>query len=220
MNGFASLCIRYAAWLMRHERSDWARTMRAEFHYVSASDRLSWAFGCVIAAIKQRLVPMNTGDLRISRWVMLIEALGCFGPQVLGWYLLVFDQPGIIHYSVAEIERWYLPQPGGLFIVSMLYVGAIVGLIGPIGLFFGLRYVLTGRALDNTALGAVLIGAPIALTLGGWIAGVLVGPPDFRPMFDVVFVFTFLPVAVIAHLMYLARRPIPAARTDDGLTCV
>lgn len=211
MNGFASLCVRFAAWLMRHERGDWARAMRSEFQYVSASDRLSWAAGCVIAAIKQRLVPMDTGNFRISRWVMLVETLGCCGPLVLGWYLLVFDQPGIVHYSLAEIERWYLPQPGGLFNVSMLYVVAIVGLIGPIGLFLGLRYVLSGRALHNKLLGAVLIGTPIAVTIGGWIAGVIFGPPDYRPMFDAMFVFICLPILVVAHVMYLARPAAPPA---------
>lgn len=211
MNWLASLCMQFAAWLLRHERGNWAHAMRSEFQYVNTSDRLSWAYGCVIAAIKQRLVPMDTGNLRISRWVMLVETLGCFGPLVLGWYLLVFDQPGIIHWSVADVERWLLPQPGGAFLVSMLYAGAVVGLIGPIGVFLGLRYVLFGRALDNKVLGAVLIATPIALTIGGWIAGTIYGPPDFRPMFDVTFVFTCLPVAVFAHLMYLARPAAPPA---------
>jgi hypothetical protein len=209
MNWFANICVKFAAWLMRHERGDWALAMRSEIQYVNSSDQLSWAASCVIAAIKQRLVPMRTGNFRISRWVMLVETLGCFGPQALGWYLMVFEQPGIIHYSLAEIERWYLPLPGGTFIISMLIAGAVVGVIGPIGLVLGLRYVLFGRALDNKALGAVLIGAPILLTIFGWIAGVFFGPPDFRPMFDVTFVFTCLPVAVFAHLMYLARPAVP-----------
>lgn len=110
----------FAAWLMRHERGGWARAMRSEFQYVDTPDRLSWALGCVVAAIKQRWVPMDTGNLRISRWVMLVETLGCFGPLALGWYLLVFDQPGIIHYSLADIQRWYLPLPGGAFMASMM----------------------------------------------------------------------------------------------------
>jgi hypothetical protein len=185
--------------------------MFSEFPYVSEHERLAWAFGCVVAAIKQRWAPMNTGDFRISRWVMLIETIGGFGPLVLGWYLLVFDQPGIIRWTFADVERWFLPQPGGAFIVWMLYAGAVVGLIGPVGVFLGLRYVLFGRALDNRLLGGVLIGAPIALTIGGWIAGVLYGPPDFRPMFDVTFVFTCLPIAVFVHLMYLARPATPPA---------
>jgi hypothetical protein len=211
MNWFASACMTFAAWLMRHERGDWARAMRSEYQYVKTPDRLSWAFGCVVAAIKQRWVPMDTGNLRISRWVMLVETLGCFGPPVLGWYLLVFDQPGIIRYSLADFQRWFLPQPGGAFIIWMLYGTAIVGLIGPIGIFQGLRYVLFGRALDNKVLGAVLIGAPIALTIGGWIGGMIYGLPEFSPAFGVGFVFTCLPVAVFAHLMYLARPTAPPA---------
>jgi hypothetical protein len=211
MSWLASLFMRTAAWLLRHEQSDWARAMQSEYPYVTEHERLSWAFGCVVAAIKQRWSPMNTGDFRISRWVMLIETLGCFGPLVLGWYLLVFDQPGIARWSFSEVERWLLPQPGGAFLVSMLYAGAVVGLIGPIGVFLGMRYVLFGRALDNKALATVLIGAPVALTIGGWIAGSVYGPPDFRPMFDLVFVFTCLPVAVFAHLVYLARPVSPPA---------
>jgi len=208
MNWFASVCMTFAAWLMRHERGDWARAMRSEFQYVNTADRLSWALGCVVAAVKQRWVPMDTGTLRISRWVMLVETLGCFGPPVLGWYLLVFDQPGIIHYSFADIQRWYLPQPGGAFIIWMMYATAVVELIGPIGIFLGLRYALFGRALDNKTLGAVLIVAPIALTIGGWIGGTIYGLPEFRPAFGLLLLYT-LPIAGFAHLMYLARPAAP-----------
>ncbi|HLA73443.1 MAG TPA: hypothetical protein VK624_18180 [Steroidobacteraceae bacterium] len=210
MSALASICLQFASWLLRKEHSEWARAMHSEFQHVGESERLSWAFGCVVAAIKQRWAPMNTGDFRISRWVMLVEILGCFGPLTLGWSLFTFDQPGLIHHSLADVERWYLPLPGGAFIISMMIAGAVVGVIGPIGLFLGLRYVVFGRALESKALGAALIGTPILLTIVGWIAGMFFGPPDFRPQFDsITFVFVCLPVAAFAHLMYLARPAAP-----------
>src|SRR4051812_39690051 len=75
------------------ERRVWAQAMCAEADHVCDDERLSWAFGCLWAAIKLRFDPMNTGDYRVSRWVMLVETIGGFGPLCLGWYLLVFVAP-------------------------------------------------------------------------------------------------------------------------------
>ena len=210
MNALASLCLRFAAWLLRKESAEWARAMHSEFQHVAERERLSWAFGCLIAAIKQRLNPMDTGDFRVSRWVMLVETLGCFGPTTLGWYLMTFAQPGTIHYTVSDMKRFYLAQVGGAYTLTMLIAWSVAGLIGPIGLYLGLRYVLSGRALYNRTLGAVLMGVPILLMNGSWIAGVVYGPPDFRPQLDIVTLFfVCLPATGIAHLMYLARPAVP-----------
>ena len=68
--------------------------------------------------------------------------------------------------------------------------GSIAGLVGPIESFLGLRCVAFCRALTNRALGCVSIGAMLADALAsaaGWFLGWL------------------LPIAGIAHLMYLAK---------------
>jgi len=209
VNWFASLCMQFAAWLMRHERGNWARAMRAEFQYVSTPDRLSWAFGCVIAAIKQRLVPMDTGNFRISRGVMLVETLGCFGFLTLGWYAITFGSFGLLRFDNATIEKVFFGYPGGPFLFWVMVASIVVGLVGPIGLFLGLRYVLQGRALTNRAVGWSMIGATLGLNVVGTIAGYFVGPADFHVMPSLTLLMVVLPVAGVLHLMYLARPAAP-----------
>ena len=158
---------------------------------------------------------MNTGDLRVSRWVMLVETLGGFGPLCVAWYELVFVAPAVIRLKGETIEKFVTAVSGGGYIVTMAIVASIVGLLGPVGLFLGLRYVFTGRALTNRTLGWTLIVVPVAAHLFGAVAGTLAGPPDFEYN---AFVFgfytvmlTLVPVAVIYHLMALAMPARPAA---------
>ena len=212
MKAPASLCLRLAQWLLREQHAEWVRAMRAELPYLSNEhERLRWAFGCLVAAIKQRFAPMDTGTFRISRWVMLIETLVCFVPLTIGWLDFNFGPSGITQHTPEIIERFYLSVPGGAFIVSMLFAGAVVSVLGPIGLFLGLRYVLVGRGIRNRAVGITLIGIPIALNVLGTIAGFLVGPEDFSGSFEATLLLVILPVVGFAHLMYLAN---PAAPTS------
>ncbi len=208
----ASLCMRLAQWLLLAQNAEWGRAMRAELSYLSnESDRLRWAFGCLVAAIKQRIVPMDTGTFRISRWVMLIETLGCFVPLTIAWLDLNFGPSGIIHHTPEVIERFYLSAPGGAFIVSMLFTVAVVSALGPLGIFLGLRYVLMGRGIRLRAAGMVLIGVPITLSVLGTIAGFLMGPDDFNVRLEDTLLFVILPVVGIAHLMYLAKPATPTS---------
>jgi hypothetical protein len=214
MRAPASLCLRLAEWLLRERHAEWVRAMRAELSYLSNEhERLRWAFGCLVAAIKQRFVPMDTGTFRISRWVMLIETLGCFVPLTSGWLDLNFGSSGIIQHTPEIIERFYPSVPGGAYIVSMLFAVAVVSVLGPIGLFLGLRYILVGRGIRNRAVGITLIGIPIALSVLGTIAGFLVGPEGFKVGLEATLLFLILPVLGIAHLMYLAQ---PAAPTSTA----
>jgi hypothetical protein len=212
MKAPASLCLRLAEWLLREQRAEWMCAMRAELPYLSNEHEcLRWAFGCLVAAIKQRFAPMDIGTFRISRWVMLIETLGCFLPLTIGWLDLNFGPSGIIRHTPEIIERFYLPAAGGAFIVSMLFAGAVVSVLGPLGLLLGLRYVLVGRGIRNRAVGVTLIAIPVALYVLGTIAGILLGPEDFKVSFDAALLFGILPVAGIAHLMHLAKPGTPTS---------
>jgi hypothetical protein len=188
---------------MRHERGNWARAMRSEFQYVSTPDRLSWAFGCVIAAIKQKLVPMDTGNFRISRGVMLVETLG--------WHAITFGSFGLLRVDSATIEKVFFGYPGGPFLFWVMVASIVVGLVGPIGLFLGLRYVLQGRASTNPAVGWSMIGVTLGLNVVGTIAGYFVGPADFHVMPSLTLLMVVLPVAGVLHLIYRARPIAPPA---------
>jgi hypothetical protein len=205
MKGFASSLLRLAEKIMPREHAEWIGAMRAELAHMPSRAALTWAFGCVVAAIKRRLVPMQLGTLRIPRWVMFVEVIGSFVPLTLGWYAITFGQPGVLRHAWDLIDRTYQSVPGGTYIVTMLLTGIVIGLLGPVGLFLGLRYVFTGRALGNSVLGYTLIVVPLVYAVIATFAGYLVGPPDFAPIWSLTIVFTVVPVACVAHLMYLAR---------------
>jgi hypothetical protein len=99
-----------------------------------------------------------------------------------------------------KLAVWLMPR-------KRLHAGhAITGLVAPIGLFLGLRYVLLNRALDRSALGCALIAAPVLQTIAGLIGVVGFGAEPLLP--GIFLLLIVLPILGIAHLMYLAR---PAA---------
>jgi hypothetical protein len=209
MNHVAFLLFRLAAKIMPRERAEWLEAMRAELPHMPGHVALSWSAGCVITAIKQRLVPMKVGTLRIPGWVMFVEAIGAFAPLTASWYAVALDQPGVLHYSWRTISTHYLPFPGGPYVIAMLYAAVVVGLLGPIGLFFGLRYVVTGRGIASRMLGYSLVILPLLSVLVGIIAGYFVGPADFGVEWSHIvgfFGFILIPMACVLHLMYLERR--------------
>jgi hypothetical protein len=206
----ATVLLNLARRLMPRGREDWFDAMRAESDYLDGAERLRWTFGCVITAIKQRFAPMDTGSFRVSRWVMLVEALGAFGPLTLTFWEITFGGSGLVRMSPAIVEKVFMSYPGGPYIFSMQIVGGVIGLLGPVGLFLGLRYVITGAGLRNRALALTLIGLPIAAHVLGTIAGFVVGPADFGfslfgfGLYTVM--LTAVPIAVFWHLAILGRR--------------
>ncbi len=204
MNLIVRAALRLASWLMPPDRRQWAEAMRAEVAYLPSRGAMRWVLGC-LSAVKERLRPMNAGDLRISRWVMLIETLGCFGFLTLGWFEITFGASGLVRHDSDIVTKHYMAYPGGTYIFAMIVLGSIVGLVGPIGLFLGLRFVAFGRAPAHRMLGYALIAALLLYFLAG-AAGWVLGPPDFRPDgpgFAVLFFFA--PLAGVLHLLYLAR---------------
>ena len=151
-------------------RREWARAMRAEFGYLPARARLRWATGCLAAAVKQRFMPMNTGSLRINPWIMVVESLVCFTPSILAWWFFTFGQLGVLTHDFASFERSFMGSPDGKWVVGMMYGFAMCGLIGPVGLFLGLRYTLFRRGLHSRALGMSLIAGSIAWSLVGTLS--------------------------------------------------
>ncbi|MCC7463832.1 MAG: hypothetical protein IT480_15395, partial [Gammaproteobacteria bacterium] len=103
---------------------------------------------------------MNTGNCRVARWVMLIEAIGVFGPLTRAWYEITFGASGIVRLSGAIIDRKFPNYPGGSYILVMMLLNGVIGVAGPVGLFLGLRYVLMGRGIESRALGWTLAGRP------------------------------------------------------------
>ena len=191
---------------------EWAAAMRSELSYLPASARLRWAFGTLIAAIKLRFFPMQTGTFRINRWIMLVEVLGCFGPALLAWWEFTFGPSGVVRLNAEVIDKYFMSTPGGGYILGLMIGFSVSGLVAPIGLFLGLRYVMLGRGLNSRALGMTLIAAPAMLSLVAVIIGLFdTGTDGWGTGLQIFVLCTVLPVAGILHLMYLAKPGTPTA---------
>ena len=204
MKWLASSLIAIARRLMPPGRKSWTDAMRAELDYLSPMSAIGWAVGCVIAAVKQRWAPMNTGTLRISRWVMFLEAMACFGPLTLAWFEFTFGPSGIVKLNADLIAKLF-PGPSGTFTLILWYAVTVTGFLGAWGLLLGLRYALTGRALQSRLLGYTLIGILAVPTILGIVLTFILGPVGPEPNFGITMMFVILPIAGLAHLMHLAR---------------
>lgn len=200
----ASVCIAAATRLLRARNADWARAMRAEFEHVDRSERGRWAFGCLLAAIQQRLVTMQNGTLRISRPVLLLELLVCFLPLTLGWADVVFGNFGVLRLDSDLLHKHFLSTPLNTSILGMMIGAAIIGMIGPIGLFLTLRAVATGIGLGSRPLGVTMIAAIASFAVASAILRVVTGPGADADAASFILLMIALPAAGIAHLMYLA----------------
>ena len=207
--------LRLARRLMPPHRREWAEAMQAESHYLSGASATRWALGCFIAAIKSRFAPMHTGTFRVSRWIMLVETLGCFGTALLAWIEFAFGPSGVIRLNGEVIHKYFLVTPGGGYVLALMIGFAVTGLIAPIGMFLGLRYVLTGRALANRRLGWALIAAPAIQCAAGSIGFLWMGTDGWGTGLQLFVLCTLLPILGILHLMYLAKPSTPVI--DAGL---
>ena len=153
---------------------------------------------------------MENGTFRVSRWVMLIETIGLFGPLTLAWYEFTFGPSGLVRLNSDVIDKVFLSQPGGTYTLILWYAVTVSGLIGALGLLLGLRYVWSGHALRSRALGISLIAILLAPTAVGIVANLIMGSIGPEPNLGIAIMFVVAPVLGIAHLMYLARRDTPA----------
>jgi hypothetical protein len=198
-----------ARFVMPARRQHWIDAMRIESTQVPKDERLRWALGCLLTSLQQRFDPMNTGNWHVSRGVMLVESVGAFGPLTLGWYEITFGLSGIVRLDGEVIDRYFLPYPGGTYLLAMMFVNVVAGLLGPIGLFLGARYAFTGRGIERGALGWILFGTPLLTNVLGTVAGRLWGPGDFSVPLGFSLLFAWLPAMVVFHLMWLGRSTPP-----------
>ena len=215
MNGTAEWLVARMSALARHltppAQREWAEAMRAELSYLPASARLRWARGTLVAAIKSRFLPMQTGTFRINRWIMLVEVLGCFGTALLAWWEFTFGPSGVVRLNAEVIDKYFMSTPGGGYILGLMIGFAVSGLVAPIGLFLGLRYVMLGRGLSNRVLGIVLIAAPLLQSLAGTLGVFFWGTDGWGTGLELFVLVTVLPIAGILHLMFLAKPVTPTA---------
>src|SRR5690606_8296946 len=192
------------------ERARWARAMSAELHHVQHIDgdyaALAWAIGCLISSIKVRANSMDVGNLRISRWVLAPEFALCFAPLTFGWLDVLFGMSGVVRLDWDIVERYFLAVPGGLTALSTIAAQAVLGVLGPIGLWFALRLVVLNRPLRNRALGAAMAAAVALIAIG--VPGNPATLGSCGTEWDVaraLTLFAFPPAAGVLPLLYPGR---------------
>lgn len=199
--------------LLPSSRRDWARAMQAEVdHLPDDRDALAWAVGCVAACAKDRIHSMLTGNLRVSRWILAAEMLLCFAPLTLGWLDAIGGGSGVARLGADIIRKRFLAAPAGAFPLALLIAGAVLGVIGPLGLASALRLVVLGRAPGNRWLRTALVAGPAAygaLTLAARWATAGTGSLGIEAVdsFDFwsgILLLSVLPSLGAAHMLRLA----------------
>lgn len=206
MSRLESFLTRATSWLLRNEQAEWARAMRTELHHVDASERTSWAFGCLLAALKLRIAGMENGTLRVSPWVLLLELGLCFLPLTLGWFDTVFGGSGVWRLNATIVDRYFLDTPANTSIFGMMIGGAIVGLIGPIGVVLGLRAAIKGVGLRHRALGYGMIGALAAYIAASVSLRLVAGPGAYAASVEFIVLMFLLPATGLLHLLHLGGQ--------------
>jgi hypothetical protein len=205
MNNLVSLWMSLATWLMPDRHSEWSRAMNLELEHIRESERAQWAFGCLIAALRQRFTPVRTDSLRISPWVLLLELTLCFVPITYAWIDTVMGTSGIIHLNSDIISRFFLDSPLNTAVLAMMISGAIVGIAGPIGLFLALRAIATGEGLRRRMPGLVLISTIAAYGIASIALRLIAGPGAYAADLAFFVLVVALPILGIAHLMHWTR---------------
>ena len=190
--------------LMPKVRRDWAEAMRSEADHIPEDERVSFALGCCWTAIKLRLDPMKTGDFRVSRWVMLVEML-CFLPITIGWWDAVVGDSGVVHLNADIASKYFLASTQGTYVLGMMIAAAAVGLAGPMGLICAARYFLTGRGISSARFGITMIAGVALWGVAAIGARIAFGDGAYAASGSSLLLLVIQPIAVLAHLMYLAR---------------
>jgi hypothetical protein len=114
--------------------------MRGELEAVQSNRAaLSWAFGCVMASVQERVLTMLNSNHGISRPVLMLEWLMCFVPLTLLWAIVM----------TLIITRDSSP--------AALYAAAAFGTLGPIALIVSLIATVTKRKVDTRRIARALV---------------------------------------------------------------
>lgn len=146
--GIAIALLDAASRILPAARREWVRDMRGELGFLK-SDRaaLSWAFGCFLASLQERVLAMLNLNGRISRPVLILEWLTCFVPLTLLWAAAV----------AMIVSRDHAPLD--------LFVAAAFGALGPIALIVSLTATASKRKVDARRVARLLVLGFAAMVL-------------------------------------------------------
>ena len=140
---------------------EWAQAMLAEFYYIEREDHaLTWAFGCVIAAVRMRCGAMLIGNLKVSRWVLGLELILCFNPLTFAWLESLFWLSMTnLETSQHTIRNAVQPMP----FVILNFSTVILGTLGPLSLIVGFRSIFLRDHFPGKFTRRILFAGPLPL---------------------------------------------------------
>jgi hypothetical protein len=184
---FAVRLAAHAEKVLPRSRADWARAMRSEIHHISGNHAtLKWALGCVFASYSERMRTMIGNSPRISRWVLVLEMLCCFTPLTL-----------LCLAVLANLGR--MEGKAGILALT-------VTATGPIGLIVAFKVVVLNRPpLTKFAIATLCV---LAAWTGLAYSLQIIAEGEPAHAWREFILIALLPVLGIAHLLYLATRPV------------
>jgi hypothetical protein len=193
-SGFRQIAMRLTAHAQRMlppARAEWANAIRNEIdHIPGGRAALVWALGCVFASYRERMRAMIMRNARISRWVLIVEMLFCFAPLTL-----------LCLAVIANLGR--MEGKEGLLALT-------VAAAGPIGLVVAFKAVVLNRpSLNKIAIAALCILA--AWTVLAYSLQIRADNAPVGEWWRDLVLIAVLPALGVAHLVYMATRPIKKA---------
>ena len=154
---------------------------------------------------------MLTGNLKISRWILVPEMLLCFVPLTFCWLNALGGSSGIVRLNGYVIEKYFLHTPGGSCALAALVAGAVLGALGPLGLATAFRLVVSGRPPSSRWFRTALIAGPAlygVLTLvsrlaTGWPGTLSFDAVDSFDFWSGILLLSALPSLGAAHMLRL-----------------
>lgn len=187
----AKLLVKHAGNVLPPERENWAQAMSNEIdHLPDSRFALRWAMGCVYTSYIEGMTNMNMGNLRISRTVLTVEMLMCFGFLSMSFIGMLFQIGNFLPFN-RDLE-------------SMLFFTSCM--IGPIGLFFAFRLIVLKRTDLGKAMGAALIVLVTwTFMVNGIVAWILTERPGITWTWGATLLLAILPAMGVVHLIYMSN---------------
>lgn len=180
--------VSFAAHLLPTERTEWAAAMVAEVRHCGRDgDAVAWALGCVIAALRERILSMVKGNLRISTWVAAPEMLLCFAPLTIACVDALKALSGTLQH----------PASGGSTAVAVLIMVVALAAIGPVGLVGAFRLLFNAQPIRARWLRVAVVAGPI-------LNGVLIIGSQPFDVWSGLVLLSVLPALGAAHLIHLS----------------
>ena len=189
--------LRLASTILPAGRREWARDMRGELDFVESDHAaLSWAFGCVLASLQQRVLAMLNSNGGISRPVLILEWLMCFAPLTLLWAAAVTI---IVSRAYVSLE---------------FFVAAAFGTLGPIALIISLTATASKRNVDARRTARLLVAGFAVMALLQILNAAAHGELTSQWLgfhFDTFVLVSVLPLLGALHFERVARAKVHAA---------